>query len=282
MLVNLNDVLKDAQKNHYGVGLFNTTDTDMLEAVISAAEELRSPVIIGTAEVLLPYGELSLIAPSLLHAAKRASVPVVLHYDHGVTFDRCMEALKLGFSSVMFDGSAAPIDENLSATAEMVKIAHALGATVEGEIGHVGQADTSDNEVTDMYTTPEEAISFVEATGVDALAIAIGTAHGNYKNKPKLDIERLKAIRAKLDTPLVLHGGSGLSDEDFKNTIKYGIAKVNIFTDLCVAGEIAMRDNAADGARGMMGYLGVRDLKVKAMKEATMKKMLLFGSNDKA
>ena len=282
MLVNLNDVLKDAQKNHYGVGLFNTTDTDMLEAVISAAEELRSPVIIGTAEVLLPYGELSLIAPSLLHAAKRASVPVVLHYDHGVTFDRCMEALKLGFSSVMFDGSAAPIDENLSATAEMVKIAHALGATVEGEIGHVGQADTSDNEVTDMYTTPEEAISFVEATGVDALAIARGTAHGNYKNKPKLDIERLKAIRAKLDTPLVLHGGSGLSDEDFKNTIKYGIAKVNIFTDLCVAGEIAMRDNAADGARGMMGYLGVRDLKVKAMKEATMKKMLLFGSNDKA
>ena len=282
MLVNLNDVLYDAQKKHYGVGLFNTTDTDMLEAVISAAEELRSPVIIGTAEVLLPYGELSLIAPSLLAAAKRASVPVVLHYDHGVTFERCMEAMKLGFSSIMFDGSAAPIEENLRATAEMVRIAHAWGATVEGEIGHVGQADLSDNEQTDMYTTPEEAVSFVKATGVDALAIAIGTAHGNYKSKPKLDIDRLCQIRGALDTPLVLHGGSGLSDDDFRNTIKNGIAKVNIFTDLCVAGETVMRDLAGDGSRGMMGYLSVREKKVAAMKEAVMKKMLLFGSQNMA
>lgn len=282
MLVNLNDVLYDAQKKHYGVGLFNTTDTDILEAVISAAEELRSPVILGTAEVLLPYGELSLITPSILYAAKHASVPVVLHYDHGTTYARCMEALKLGFSSIMFDGSAAPLDENLRATAEMVRIAHAWGATVEGEIGHVGQADTADNEQEDMYTTPEEAVSFVKATGVDALAIAIGTAHGHYKNKPKLDIDRLRDIRAALDTPLVLHGGSGLSDDDFRSTIKYGITKVNIFTDLCVAGEIAMRDNAGDGTRGMMGYLEARNRKVEAMKQAVMQKMILFGSENKA
>lgn len=282
MLVNLNEVLFDAQKNHYGVGLFNTIDTDMLEAVISAAEELRSPVIIGTAEVLLPYGELSLITPSLVAAAKKASVPVVLHYDHGITFERCIEALKLGFSSVMFDGSASEVEENLRMTREIVRIAHAMGATVEGEIGHVGQADTADNEVSDMYTTPEEAISFVEATGVDALAIAIGTAHGAYKSKPRLDIDRLRKIRSALDTPLVLHGGSGLSDDDFKNTIANGIAKVNIFTDLCFAGELAMKETATNGEKGMYGYLDARTAKVKAMKEATMKKMLLFGSNGRA
>ena len=282
MLANLNDVLFDAQKNKYAVGLFNTTDTDMLEAVISAAEELRSPVIIGTAEVLLPYGELSLIAPSLVEAARRATVPVVVHYDHGLTFERCLEAMKLGFTSVMFDGSANDVEENLRATREIVKIAHTLGVTVEGEIGHVGQADSSDNEVTDMYTTPEEAISFVENTGVDALAIAIGTAHGAYKTKPELDIGRLQKIRAALDTPLVLHGGSGLSDDDFRDTIKYGIAKVNIFTDLCVAGEVAMKENVTDGTRGMYGYLEARRAKVEAMKEAVKKKMLLFGSNGRA
>lgn len=277
MLVNLNDVLRDAQKNHYAVGLFNTTDTDMLEAVISAAEELRSPVIIGTAEVLLPNGELQLIAPSIIHAAKRASVPVVVHYDHGLTFDRCMEALKLGFSSIMFDGSAGNVEVNLAATREMVKIAHSMGVTVEGEIGHVGQADTGDNETSDMYTTPKEACDFVNATGVDALAIAIGTAHGAYKTKPRLDIERLKKIRASLDTPLVLHGGSGLSDDDFKNTIQNGIAKVNIFTDLCVAGQEAMKKGLDD----KLAYLDIRNLKVQMIKEAVKKKMLLFGSNNR-
>ncbi|MBQ8747823.1 MAG: class II fructose-bisphosphate aldolase, partial [Clostridia bacterium] len=142
MLVNLNDVLKQAQKEHYAVGLFNTTDSDMLEAAISAAEELNSPIVIGTAEVLLPHGELKLIAPGIVAAAKRAKVPVVVHYDHGLTFDRCIEALQLGFSSIMFDGSANDYDENLRATAEIVKIAHSMGVSVEGEIGHVGNADT--------------------------------------------------------------------------------------------------------------------------------------------
>ncbi|MBQ7794012.1 MAG: class II fructose-bisphosphate aldolase [Clostridia bacterium] len=276
MLVNLKEILADAQKNKYGVGLFNTTDTDMLEAAISAAEELKSPIIIGTAEVLLPYGELQLIAPSVIAAAKRASVPVVVHYDHGLTFDRCMEALKLGFSSVMFDGSAGDLEENYRNTAEMVKIAHSMGATVEGEIGHVGQAASSDNEASDMYTTVEQAKEFIAQTGVDALAIAIGTAHGAYKSKPKLDLQRLADIRKAVDTPLVLHGGSGLSDDDFRNVIAGGIAKVNIFTDLCLAGAAAMIENTGKD------YLDIRNAKVDAIKNAVMQKIMLFGSNGKA
>lgn len=277
MLANLNDVLIPAQKGKYAVGLFNTTDTDMLEAAIAAAEELRSPIIIGTAEVLLPFGELKLIAPSIIAAAKRATVPVVVHYDHGLTYERCVEALKLGFTSIMFDGSANDTETNLKETRELVKLAHAYGVTVEGEIGHVGEAATNDGAVSDMYTTPEEAIDFVEQTGVDALAIAIGTAHGAYKTKPCLDIERLKAIRASLSTPLVLHGGSGLSDDDFRNTVREGIAKVNIFTDLCVAGIEGMKE----GLEKELPYLEIRNLKVEKIKEAVKKKILLFGSENK-
>ena len=278
MLVNLNEVLKKAQNGKYAVGLFNTTDTDMLQAVIEAAEESNSPVILGTAEVLLPYGELKLIAPSVIATAKRAKVPVVVHYDHDLTFDRCIEALKLGFSSIMFDGSAKPYEQNIAETREMVKIAHAFGATVEGEIGHVGEAAKEDNLLTDMYTTPEEAKAYLEATGVDALAVAIGSAHGVYKKKPMLNIERLKEISGEVKVPLVLHGGSGLSDDDFKNTIRNGIAKVNIFTDLCLAGERAMKD----GEEKKLGYLETRNLKVEYIKEAVKHKMALFGSVNKA
>ena len=278
MLVNLNEVLKKAQKEKYAVGLFNTTDTDMLQAVIEAAEESRSPVILGTAEVLLPYGELKLIAPSVIAAAKRASVPVVVHYDHGLTFERCLEALQLGFSSVMFDGSAKAYGQNIEETKEIVKIAHAFGASVEGEIGHVGEAAQGDESLENMYTTIAEAKEYLENTGVDALAVAIGSAHGVYKKKPKLNVERLKEIADAVSVPLVLHGGSGLSDDDFKNTIREGIAKVNIFTDLCLAGERAMKD----GAEKKLGYLETRNLKVEYIKEAVKHKMSLFGSVNKA
>ena len=278
MLVNLNEVLKKAQKGKYAVGLFNTTDTDMLQAVIEAAEESNSPVILGTAEVLLPYGEMKLIAPSVIAAAKRASVPVVVHYDHGLTFERCLEALQLGFSSVMFDGSAKAYGQNIEETKEIVKIAHAFGASVEGEIGHVGEAAQGDESLENMYTTVAEAKEYLENTGVDALAVAIGSAHGVYKKKPKLNIERLKEIAGAVSVPLVLHGGSGLSDDDFKNTIREGIAKVNIFTDLCLAGERAMKD----GAEKKLGYLETRNLKVEYIKEAVKHKMSLFGSVNKA
>lgn len=278
MLVNLNDVLKKAQKEHYAVGLFNTTDTYMLKAAVSAAEEMRSPIIIGTAEVLLPYGELELIGPSVIAAAERASVPVVVHFDHGLTFERCMQALKLGFSSIMFDGSAKDPEQNIAETAQLVKIAHCFGATVEGEIGHVGEAVNGDNAVSELYTTPGEAVDFTERTGVDALAIAIGTAHGAYKSKPQLDIQRLKNIRAKVDTPLVLHGGSGLSDDDFRNTVCGGIAKINVFTDLCAAGENAVKEGLAQG----LSYLELNSYKVEKIKDAVKTKIKLFGSDNKA
>lgn len=277
MLVNYKDMLARAQREGYGVGLFNTTDTDMLEAAISAAEELRAPIIIGTAEVLLPFGELKLIGPSIIEAAKRATVPVAVNYDHGLTFDRCMEALQLGFTSIMFDGSAGNPEKNIEITREVVKVAHAFGATVEGEIGHVGQADAEDNTHTDSYTTPEEAEAFIRATGVDALAVAIGTAHGAYKSKPKLDIGRLKEISSRVDTPLVLHGGSGLSDDDFRNTIANGIVKVNIFTDLLDAGSKAMVDGLLQGK----SYLEIRDIKKNYIKEAVKRKIKLFGCDGK-
>lgn len=278
MLVNLNDVLRPAQQGHYAVGLFNTTDTDMLQAAIEAAEEMRAPIIIGTAQVLLPYGELQLIAPSVIAAAKRAKVPVVVHYDHGLTFDRCMEAMQLGFTSVMYDASAKPYDQNIQETREIVRIAHAFGATVEGEIGHVGNADGSDPAGDDRYTTVAEAMDYRNDTGVDALAIAIGTAHGAYKTAPKLSFDRLREIREKVDTPLVLHGGSGLTDEDFRKAVQGGIAKVNIFTDLCLAGMEAERQALEQG----MEYLPARNLKKDAIREAVMRKMALFGCQGKA
>ncbi len=277
MLVNYKEMLDRARREGYGVGLFNTTDTDMLEGAIAAAEELRAPIIIGTAEVLLPFGELALIGPSIIEAAKRATVPVAVNYDHGLTFERCMEALKLGFTSIMFDGSAGNPEKNIEITREVVKVAHAFGATVEGEIGHVGQADAEDNANTDSYTTPEEAEAFIRATGVDALAVAIGTAHGAYKTKPKLDIGRLKQISDRVDTPLVLHGGSGLSDDDFRNTIKNGIQKVNIFTDLLNAGSKAMVDGLLQGK----SYLEIRDIKKEYIKEAVKRKIKVFGCDGK-
>ncbi len=278
MLVNLKEVLSAAQKGGYGVGLFNTTDTDMLQAVIDAAEELNSPVIVGTAEILLPYGELKLIAPAVVAAAKRAKVPVVVHYDHGLTFGRCMEALQLGFTSVMFDGSVKKYDENIAETREVVKIAHAFGATVEGEIGHVGQAASGDDRAEDMYTTVDEALAYYNATGVDALAVSFGTAHGVYKSKPKLNLARLGEIHKAVNVPLVLHGGSGLSEEDFKNSIKNGVAKVNIFTDMELAGVRAMQEGIAAG----LDYLEIRNRKVGAIRETVKEKIRIFGSVNKA
>lgn len=278
MLVNLNDVLHKAQKEHYAVGLFNTTDTTMLEAVIAAAEELRSPVIIGTAEVLLPLGELDLMGPAMIAAAKKASVPVVVHFDHGLTLERCKQALALGFTSVMFDGSAAGVEQNISQTAQIVTLAHSVGATVEGEIGHVGDETDNTEPSADGYTTPEEAADFVKRTGVDALAVAIGTVHGTYRHTPKLDIERLEQIRAVVDTPLVLHGGSGLSDADFYNTINAGVTKVNIYTDLCNGVMEGMRQ----GVCQKLSYADTHLLMASAVKEEAKSKMRLFGSAGKA
>ncbi len=278
MLANLNDVLLPAMRSGYAVGLFNTIDTDMLQAVVSAAEALGAPVVIGTAEILLPYGDLPLIAPSLLACAARSSVPVCLHYDHGLTFSRCMQALKLGFTSVMYDGSAKPYAQNAEETREITRVAHAMGATVEGEIGHVGSADDPAEITEDQYTTPEEAARYLADTGVDALAVAIGTAHGAYRRKPALSMRRLAQLREAVNAPLVLHGGSGLSDDDFRNAIRRGISKVNIFTDLCLAGAAAQASALQKG----LDYLETRNAKVAAIRECVTEKIRLFGCEGKA
>ncbi len=276
MLVNLNDVLLDARKNHYGVGLFNTVNLEMAKGVLQAAEETRSPVIIGSAEVLLPYASLRELGDMLIPMAKRASVPVVVHYDHGLTVPKIREAIEVGFTSIMYDCSNLSFEENCKQVAAMTKEAHDQGITVEAELGHVGaNAGDSDHSI---YTQPEEALEYVERTGVDALAVAIGSAHGAYKSKPQLQFDLLKQLSSQVDKPLVLHGGSGLSDDDFRKCIADGIAKVNIFTDInCAAAKAAH-----DGYREGCGMTDLMEDIVKAIKEATIEKMKIFGSVGKA
>ena len=275
MLVNLNDVLKPGSGR--AVGLFNTVNMELARGTIAAAEELGSPVVIGTAEVLLPYGPLEELSWLLLPMAKRASVPVVVHLDHGLKYETCVKALELGFSSVMYDCSTDEYEENVRKVAEMAKIAHSYGATIEAELGHVGDNPASDSASVgavpeEFSTSPEQARDFVERTGVDALAVAVGTAHGAYKFPPKLDFERITRIREATPVPLVLHGGSGLSDNDFREAVRRGIAKINIFTDVNAAAAKAAHDGWKEG-------IGMTDLipgEVEAVKSSVMEKMRLF------
>ena len=281
MLVNMNDVLLPAKKGSYGVGYFNAVNVEMARAIIETAEELRAPVMVGTAEILLPAMELARVAEYLIPMAEKASVPVCVHYDHGLTFEKCMQALELGFTSIMYDCSTAPYEENIEKVSEMVKICHAMGRTVEGELGHVGDnagAGKLENP-SDYFTDPETAADFVKRTGVDSLAVAVGNAHGDYAFPPKLDFERIRVIAEKTGIPLVLHGGSGLSDTDFKTAVKEGVAKVNIFTDIDKAGKRGIEAGLAAGEKSMMGLI---PYEIDAMKEVVRDKILLFGSNGKA
>ena len=277
MLVNMKEMLENAQRERYGIGFFNAVNVEMARAVIETAEELRAPVIVGTAEVLLPAMSLERVAEYLIPMAEKASVPVAVHYDHGLTFDKCMEALKLGFTSVMYDCSTAPYEENLSRVAEMVRICRAMGATVEGELGHVGDNEGAGKleNPSDYYTDPAVAADFVRRTGVDALAVAVGNAHGAYRFPPKLDYERITAIRETAGIPLVLHGGSGLSDGDFREAVCRGVCKINIFTDLDRAGKAGIEKGLREGAGSMMGLI---PHEIAAMKEVVRNKIGLFGS----
>ena len=275
MLVNLNDVLLPARKEKYGVGLFNTVNLEMARGVLAAAEAVGTPVIIGTAEVLLTYGPLEELSYLLIPMAKKAKVPVVVHYDHGLSYDKCVEALRLGFSSIMYDCSTDTYDENVRKVADMTALAHSCGATVEAELGHVGDNEGSGalRDPRAYYTDPMQAKDFVEKTKVDALAIAVGSAHGAYKLPPKLDFERIRTIRDTIDVPLVLHGGSGLSNEDFRLAIENGISKINIFTDINVAQAEAVRRAFADGMGAMTDII---PYEVRAVQQAAEKKMRLF------
>ncbi len=281
MLVNMNAVLLPAKKNHYGVGLFNAVNLEMLNGIMDAAEGLKAPVIIGTAEILLKAAGIKEVAAMVKSCAEDSPVPVVLHYDHGLTFEKCMEAIKAGFTSVMYDCSTASYEENVERVAEMVKIAHAVGVTVEGELGHVGDNEGEGRleKPDDYFTDPSVAADFVNRTHVDALAIAVGNAHGDYKFPPKLDFDRISEIAAAVDVPLVLHGGSGLSDDDFREAIKRGIAKINIFTDINKAQVRGMQEGIAAGVNNAFD---LAEYEVKAVREVVEEKILLFSGDGKA
>ena len=281
MLVNMNDVLYDAKKGKYAVGLFNAVNLELARGIIAAAEQTGSPVIMGTAEVLFPYGPLEEVSYYLLPMAKKANVPVVIHLDHGLKKETCLKALELGFTSIMYDCSTDSYDENVRKVKEMADIAHSFGATIEGELGHVGDNEGSaegSSHLADpsaFFTDPKMAKDYVDKTGVDALAIAVGNAHGAYKLPPKLDFERIRTIAKTVDVPLVLHGGSGLTDNDFKQAIKDGISKVNIFTDINIAAVKAEFSRFTDMNKGIFDLIPAA---VEAIKQESMKKMELFGS----
>ena len=281
MLANLNDVLIPAKEGGYAVGLFNTINVEMAEAVIETAEEMRSPVICGTAEVLLPAMELERVADYLIPLARKASVPVVVHFDHGLSYERCMQAIDLGFTSLMYDCSTSDYESNLSKLAEMVKICHSAGISVEGELGHVGDNEGSGKleNPSDYFTDPATALDYVRSTGVDALAVAVGNAHGDYKFPPKLDFDRIREISELTGIPLVLHGGSGLSDNDFHEAIRMGICKVNIFTDLDKAGSTGIE---AALHNGVVGISNLIPYEIEAMKKVVRNKINLFASSNKA
>ena len=285
MLVNMNEVLRPAKKGQYAVGLFNAVNLELARGIINAAESTRSPVIMGTAEILLPYGPLEEVSCYLLPMAKKASVPVVVHLDHGLSYDTCIKALELGFSSIMYDCSTDSYDDNVSKVKEMADIAHSYGATIEGELGHVGDNEGSAegshhlDDPSKYFTDPKLAKDFVEKTGVDALAIAVGNAHGAYKLPPKLDFERIRTIAKTVDVPLVLHGDSGLTDDDFRKAIKDGISKVNIFTDINVAAVKAEFEKFSSMDKGLIDLIPAA---VEAVKQETVKKMKLFSSDGKA
>lgn len=281
MLVNMNDVLLPAKEKGYGVGFFNAVNVEMARAVIETAEELNAPVMVGTAEVLLPAMEMERVAEYLIPMAQKAKVPVCVHYDHGLTKERCKQAIELGFTSIMYDCSMDEYETNIARLKEMTDVCHALNITVEGELGHVGDnagAGKLENP-SDYFTDPDTALDFVRRTGVDSLAVAVGNAHGDYAFPPKLDFERIRRISQMTDLPLVLHGGSGLSNDDFKQAVSCGICKVNIFTDIDKAGKAGIEKGLATGAKTMMGLI---PYEIEAMKEVVREKITLFGSLDRA
>lgn len=289
-LVSMPEILKDAKTKKYAVGCFNALNIEMVRGIIEACEEENSPVILCHAEVHLKYTSLEEIAPVLLNAATYAKVPVAVLLDHGKTFDVLIKAMKLGFNAVMYDGSSLRYEDNVANTREIIKIARAMGVSVEAELGRVprpisgGAEGYDDDSIVDdysLYTDPLKAEEFAEHTGVDALAVAIGTSHGIYLKTPKLDFEKLKEIVARVKVPLVMHGGSGLSDDDFKNSIHNGICKINYYTDMALKAARRIKSflNEADGN---VFYHNIMLVAKDSFKEAVKNTLRIFGSNGKA
>lgn len=281
MLVNLKEILKIANEDKTAIGMFNATGFDSLQAVIGAAEELNRPVIIAHAEVHNVYNDISFVGPAMIAAAKNAKVPVCVHLDHGVTTEMIYRALRIGFTSVMIDASALPYKENLRLTKEITEISHAMGVSVEAELGRLVTGESGSTEITnakpeDFYTDPKEAQAFCEETGIDALAIAFGTAHGFYKSQPKLDFNVVKNVAQATGLPLVMHGGSGVSEEGFRKSIENGIRKINYYSYMSKAGYVAAKEFIESGKSSYLH--DVEYAAMQAMKEDVKKAIKVFSN----
>lgn len=281
-LVTMNEMLADAEERGYAVGAFNVNDLTGVQAVAQAAEEERSPVIIQIYSGGVELIGIHYIRAMVEAAAQTVSVPVALHLDHGRDLETVETCVRGGFTSVMMDGSRLPLDENIEVSRKAAEMAHAAGISAEAELGRVGSGaeEPSEEDRKKFMTDPEEARRFVDETGVDALAVAIGSAHGLYKFKPKLDFDLLKEIRNTVNVRLVLHGGSDLPEDQIRRSIELGITKVNVATDLAVAYTKALREVVA-GYEGIIWSGRVFNATREAMKELVKAKIQLFGSSGK-
>lgn len=288
MLVTLSELLKDAKEGQYAVGAFNVPNLEAIRGVIQAAEELNSPVILQHAEVHENLIGLEEIGPIMLQYARAAKVPVAVHLDHGATFEMCVKAIRMGFTSVMYDASSKEYEVNLAESKEIVKIAHAAGVSVEAELGHIftsavggGEGRGSDSSedyenLEDVYTDPDLAKEFVEETGVDCLAIGFGTVHGIYLKEPKLDLNRISQIKGKIDVPFVMHGGSGVSEENYRIAIKNGICKINYYTYMNKAAGKAVQEDVKDTSGDAVFFDELSLSATTAMKDNAKSAMKIF------
>ena len=282
-LVNMRDMLSHAYQHGYAVGGFDLVSLDFLEAIMSAAEAQQSPVILSLAESHFEYYDFELAMAAAERAAKRATVPVAIHLDHGASYESAVRAINLGCNAVMVDASHTPFADNVATTRKVVTMAHACGVPVEGELGYVAGVEGEDAEKHPgdvVYTSVDEATAYVEQTGVDFLAVSIGTVHGRMRGQPSLDIERLTQINQALQIPLVIHGGTGLSDDQFDQLIANGVAKINYYTALADAAGARMRNNVATDDR--CGYTGIVKGIQQAIREEVEHRMLKWGSAGKA
>ena len=280
MLVNMKDLLRDAQEGGYAVGSFSVANMEMVRGVIAAAEEAKAPIILQIAEVRLNHSPLALIGPLMVAAAREAAVPVAVHLDHGLTLPTIEQALDLGFTSVMFDGSHLPLEENIAMSHRVAALAFPYGAAVEAEIGCVGGSEDGSEDIAMRCTDPAQAEYFARETGVDALAVAIGNAHGNYKDTPHLRFDILEAIRDCTNVPLVLHGGTGILPEEFVRCYKTGIKKINIATATFDAVERAVRESYAAGA--IKGYYDLHCAEIRGAYENAKKHIAIFATGGHA
>ena len=273
-------MLRKAQEQGFAVGAFNVENMEMAQAIISAAEELRAPVILQTTPSTVRYAGTGMYAAMVAALAQEASVPVAMHLDHGDSFALCAQALRSGYTSVMIDGSKLPLEENIALTYKVSEMCAAVGVPVEGEIGRVGGKE-DDLESDGGYTIPEEAVRFEKESGLFSMAVGVGTAHGFYKEKPQLNKELITTLRGMLQAPMVVHGASGLSDEDVKDCIRRGICKVNFATELRAAYTEGVKAVLAENPKTFDPKAYGKEARQR-VKSLVMERMLVCGCDGKA